>query len=484
MYRSDQDGDNEIFTMNADGTGPTQLTFNSDSDGGPSWSPDGTKIAFTSSRDDPWREIYTMRADGSDVTNLTNSPGTSEVEPDWSPDGTKVAFETDRDGNDEIYLMNSDGSAQTNLTNNPGSDETPDWSPDGAKIAFHTTRDGNMEIYSMEADGSGQTNLSQSATSVDGVATWQPVTVPDEETITQSSYPDSCVKVIYENRLAVRREIKLEDLINKNGVEVRVAADKPSTGKLKIEITGERARQYRIYKNISSKKNKVVAKADVTIGTGYKKVQLKARGKTIRAIKRVLRLKKAPKSAKLKVSLTSYAVSNKRLKRQNTQTIRALWRGKPHTRRTYEKVRQVVDKTRCEEPLTAKISGPRDAKISALVTREAKRGKGLKVKVSCSENCIATVGFRVWGRYEVGLKIRKPGQKNVLLSNSRVKLNAGETKTLKLDGVNSKKLRTLLVRGARKQRYKRIKFKYFVDAKSADGKSASATGTSRVLLRF
>jgi len=108
------------------------------------------QIAFTSDRDGN-SEIYVMNADGSGQTNLTNNPA-GDFGPDWSPDGSRIAFQSGRDGSGEIYVMNADGSGQTNLTG--GSD--PDWSPDGSRIAFVSIRDEGLEIYVMDADGSNQ----------------------------------------------------------------------------------------------------------------------------------------------------------------------------------------------------------------------------------------------------------------------------------------------------------------------------------------
>ena len=76
------------------------------------------KIAFVSQRDGN-DEIYTMNADGSNVQRLTSDPigsPNSDLSPTWSPDGTRIAFVSNRDGNYEIYVMNADGSNQQRLT--------------------------------------------------------------------------------------------------------------------------------------------------------------------------------------------------------------------------------------------------------------------------------------------------------------------------------------------------------------------------------
>jgi Tol biopolymer transport system component len=67
-----------------------------------------------------------MDADRSNQTRLTSNSDTDSW-PSWSPDGSKIAFDSDRDGNDEIYVMAADGSNQTRLTNSPGGDNYPSW---------------------------------------------------------------------------------------------------------------------------------------------------------------------------------------------------------------------------------------------------------------------------------------------------------------------------------------------------------------------
>ncbi len=189
-FLSYRDGNSEIYAMDADGSGPTNLTRHTSDDYYPVWSPDGTKIAFMTDREmegsvvldarpkivvDPTFnvEIFVMNADGSGPTNLTDDPFWDGY-PAWSPDGTRIVFQTDRDSDtvpvvplaivpddlgDEIYVMDADGSDPTRLSWSPEDDRYPRWSPDGAKIAFQSDRAGNWEIYTMNPDGSGQTRL-------------------------------------------------------------------------------------------------------------------------------------------------------------------------------------------------------------------------------------------------------------------------------------------------------------------------------------
>jgi dipeptidyl aminopeptidase/acylaminoacyl peptidase len=177
VFTSDPSGlDLEVYSMDADGTGQTDLTNNPDSDSTPTWSPNGRTIAFSTDRDVN-DEIYVMNSEGTNPVNLTNNSAASDTSPAWSGDAQKLAFTSDRDGtfNLEIYSMNADGSAQTRLTNTADSvlDTGAAWSPGAQRIAFTSTRDGNSEIYVMNADGTGQTNLTNN-TATDSGADWSP----------------------------------------------------------------------------------------------------------------------------------------------------------------------------------------------------------------------------------------------------------------------------------------------------------------------
>ena len=189
-FSSNRDDNWEVYVMNKDGSNQINLTNNPNNDNNPSWSPDGTRIAFSSKRDGNW-EVYVMNKDGSNQINLTNNPN-NDNNPSWSPDGTRIAFSSNRDGNREVYVMSADGSYQTNLTNNPDDDRSPSWSPDGTRIAFSSNRDGNREVYVMSADGSYQTNLTNNPDD-DRSPSWS----PDGTKITFDSHLDNFLKEIF-----------------------------------------------------------------------------------------------------------------------------------------------------------------------------------------------------------------------------------------------------------------------------------------------
>ena len=182
FFSSFRDGNMELYAVDLDGTNLRRLTHSPNWDSEAEFSPDGTRIAFLTRRDEGNWEIYTMDADGGNPTNLTNHPA-KDAWPTWSPDGSQIVFNSERDeqifigdgvGNWEIFAMDADGSNQTNLTNNPANDSFPAWSPDGSTIAFMSDRGGLSDIYTMDAEGGNLVNLTNRPSGDDRMPSWSP----------------------------------------------------------------------------------------------------------------------------------------------------------------------------------------------------------------------------------------------------------------------------------------------------------------------
>lgn len=180
-------GDLAVYVMNADGSGLARLTNSPAPDEWPAWSPDGTKIAFNrftclnpDCTQQGYRAVYTVNVDGTGLTRLTDPVGVGEDEwPTWSPDGTKIAFvrSTDTTASD-VYVMNADGSNMIRLTDGQHPVRTPAWSPDGLRIAFSRApfqaANPDFDLYIMNADGSHVRQLTNGPS-----ADWSPSWSPD-----------------------------------------------------------------------------------------------------------------------------------------------------------------------------------------------------------------------------------------------------------------------------------------------------------------
>lgn len=220
VFESTRDGNFEVYSMNADGSGVANLTNNPGIDRVPQWSPDGTKIAFVFQLNQQQvQDVVVINADGSGLVNLTKDEEfSSSAFPQWSPDGTKIAYNSNKSGNQQIHVMNADGtfplqktseglllsdarwspsgghivfaasrankesiivmdtvdfSPKENLTLDLDQAVDPRWSPDGSRIAFTSSQLGLRDIYVMNADGSNKVNLTSGAGD-DRLPVWSP----------------------------------------------------------------------------------------------------------------------------------------------------------------------------------------------------------------------------------------------------------------------------------------------------------------------
>jgi dipeptidyl aminopeptidase/acylaminoacyl peptidase len=152
VFETNRDGNEEIYTMNADGTDRVDLTRNPADDTDPRWSANGKQIVFASDRSGNF-QIYTMNADGTAVTRVTHDAN-DDRRPTWTADG-HILFQNGSFPNRAIFRIGADGNGLQQITPASSDNATVAAAPRGGRIAFSSTRgDGTQRLYTANADGS------------------------------------------------------------------------------------------------------------------------------------------------------------------------------------------------------------------------------------------------------------------------------------------------------------------------------------------
>lgn len=185
-FSSDRDGTNQIYMVSVNGEDPedpdsmaVKLTNMPDGACQPDWAPDGIHLVFISPCP---RNQDLYQGSGLfiiDVTNpeedplpLTKAPG-GDFDPAWSPDGTKIAFTSLREGGrPRIYVLDLATGEAKLISQRFSRDQQPAWSPDGTKIAYVSLNEGRSEIWVMNADGSNQRQFSHSPEMINYLPNW------------------------------------------------------------------------------------------------------------------------------------------------------------------------------------------------------------------------------------------------------------------------------------------------------------------------
>jgi len=161
-----------MFVANADGSSVTQVSFQPGTFDGVAWSPDGTTLAMGFDPGGQGLHIWTTHIDGTRRVQLTSGTG-ADSRPTWSPDGSRLAFSHRAGRRAHIVVMNSDGSAGYQITHGRVADTAPAWSPNGSMLAFASDRAGGRHLFAVAPDGTGLTQLTED-TQPDDRPAWSP----------------------------------------------------------------------------------------------------------------------------------------------------------------------------------------------------------------------------------------------------------------------------------------------------------------------
>jgi Tol biopolymer transport system component len=170
-YWATDDVETSHRVVDADGSGEEETLVQADQQvflGSPSWSPDGSRIAYSRASFAGRRlelALHVMRSEGSNARRIADQA----AQPAWSPDGKRIAFVSIADRLGEIYVADANGKNARRLTKNKANDTAPAWSPDGKQIIFSSNlsnpKQDEIELYVMPATGGPPKRLTRNKVS-------------------------------------------------------------------------------------------------------------------------------------------------------------------------------------------------------------------------------------------------------------------------------------------------------------------------------
>ena len=162
-FMSNRDGNNEIYTMNRDGSGLRRVTNHPAADATPTWSPSGAQIAFTSDRTGQ-PQLYVVNADGSGLQRLP-IPDNYADKSTWSPAPyNEIAYSARVGGGFDIHIFDFATRMTRSVTSGEGANESPSYSANGKHIAFQSSRSGRYQIFTIGRDGNGLKQVTRDGT--------------------------------------------------------------------------------------------------------------------------------------------------------------------------------------------------------------------------------------------------------------------------------------------------------------------------------
>ena len=177
VFTSDRDGSADLWVLDPDGGRQARLTTMEGDESSPRWSSDGTRVAFTATKDGGATDIYVVDADGRNLRQVTDTRH-CEDNPSWSPDGNQLVVASATDCANELtaalVVMGSDGSNPEQIVRAPAL--WPDWSPDGRRIVYTGPNEAadDTRIWISRADGSHATPLDLQGINSPSEPSWSP----------------------------------------------------------------------------------------------------------------------------------------------------------------------------------------------------------------------------------------------------------------------------------------------------------------------